>query len=191
MTLQVCCSFMACPYSNMKSLPWDSILPQLILHGLPIGCSLPSTSPEGFIPQCPPFRSCSITGPHGLHLWPKAASMGALHGLQFLQNTSTVALWPPPWLHMEICSVWCPWAVVGQPAPPGASPELHRASAVHLEHPQPSSCTDLGVCWSISLTFSPSSLPAAQYFIFSFLKSGLTECNQGHCLSFCQQQIPF
>lgn len=186
----------------------------LLLHGLPklqhdipsMGCHPSQTDPAWASHRLQPSKHCSskasyhrvhpsasapAQSPHGLWLWTRAASAGALHRLQFLQDTSTVALWAPPWLHAKICSVWCPWAVAGQPASPWASPELQRASAAHLEHLQPFSCTDLGACWSISLSFSHSSLPAAQYFIFSFLKSGLTECNQGHCLSFFQKQIPF
>ena len=45
--LHLCCSFTVtlCPCSSTVSLPWDAILPILILCGLPTGCSSSSSSP--------------------------------------------------------------------------------------------------------------------------------------------------
>ena len=55
-------------------------------------------------PSCP----TAVCSP-GLQLYLRG-SCRALHGLCLLQASSTAALWAPPWLHVEICSVWCPWA---------------------------------------------------------------------------------
>ena len=68
----------------------------------------------------------------------RGCSCRGIHGLCLLQASSTAAQWAPPWLHMEICSMWCPWAVGGQLAP------LWASSC--LEHLLPSSCTASGGC---------------------------------------------
>ena len=70
------------PSGTAPALPPQAAAPPALLCGLlPMGCS------------------SSL----GLFLW-------GLCGLQLLQASSTAALWAPPWLHVEICSLWCPWA---------------------------------------------------------------------------------
>ena len=68
----------------------------------------------------------------------QGCSCRGIRGLCLLQASSTAAQWAPPWLCMEICSVWCPWAGGGQLAP------LWASSC--LEHLLPSSCTASGGC---------------------------------------------
>jgi len=43
--------------------------------------------------------------PHRLQVWSRT-SAGAFHGLCLLQAAFTAVLWAPPWLHVEVCSVW-------------------------------------------------------------------------------------
>ena len=52
-------------------------------------------------------------------------------GFPWAVASSTAVLWAPPWLHVAICSVWCPWAAGGQPAPTCSSPELQGTSAMY------------------------------------------------------------
>lgn len=61
------------------SFPRDAVLPQLILHGLPIGCSFPSTTPLWGCPTGPTVQECTAPaqGP--------TAPSGVLRGLQLLQ----------------------------------------------------------------------------------------------------------
>lgn len=129
------------PLFHVGSLPWDAILPKLILRGLPTGSSSSRTAPTwlhttGSIPQ---GQTAPARVPHewvaaaprllllrgllsmGCSSSPGPAPAGALHGLQ-----------PPPdhihLLHVGFsmgCSVeismWDPGAAGGQPVPPGAS----------------------------------------------------------------------
>lgn len=60
---------------------------------------------------------------------------------------SGLQLWPGTRfcpLHMEMHSVWCPWATGGQPAPPKALCGLQEAAALHLEHLLSPSALTLG-----------------------------------------------
>ena len=91
--------------------------------GFPQAVALQALLQHGSVPQGPSIRRCSTQVPmdssslsppapswapvHGLQLQPRTL-VGYLHGLQLLQVSSTAAPWPPPWLHEEICSMWCP-----------------------------------------------------------------------------------
>lgn len=60
---------------------------------------------------------------------------------------------------MEICLVWCPWAIKGQPVPQLTTPfGLAQASALCLENLLPSFCTSLGVCRAVSVCIFLTSL---------------------------------
>lgn len=83
---------------------------------------------------------------------PGPAPVG-LRGLHLLQPTSTAAPQVPPWQQREICSVWCPWAAEGQPAPPWVSPGLQGAAALCPDHLLPSLGCPQGC-------FSPVSSPS-------------------------------
>ena len=113
----------------MGSLSQDAVLPKLILHRLPSGCSSNITPcygahPSGTAPAWVPMGSSFLSLPATLQLLSEPAPMWAQHGPCHLQASSTAALWAPPWLHVEICSVWCPWVAGGQPALLWASPGL-------------------------------------------------------------------
>ena len=119
----------------------------------------------------------------------RPASERACHGCSLLRP-STAASWALPWPHKEICSMWCPRAAGGQPAPLGASPGLQRASVPCLEH-LPSICTDLGV-WMASSHFSllfPSSCCLA---VLSFLKFALPKALPAPLMAqLCPEMGPF
>ena len=158
------------PLLRVRFLPWDAVLPKLILHRLPSGCSSNITPcygahPSGTAPAWVPMGSSFPSLPATLQLLSEPVPVWAQHGPCHLQASSTAALWAPPWLHVEICSVWCPWAAGGQPAPLWASPGLQGAAAVCLEHHLlPSSCADLGGCRATSV---PSLTPLSQLQLHS------------------------
>ena len=104
---------------------------------------------------------------------PGPAPVG-LRGLHLLQPTSTAAPQVPPWQQREICSVWCPWAAEGQPAPPWASPGLQGAAALCPDHLLPS-CADLGGCKAASLSCLTLLSQLLLCSSFSLLTSALTE----------------
>jgi len=69
-------------------------------------------------------------------------SLGCSSGLSFfcgvsmgcgLQASHTAVAWAPPWLHVEICSVWCLWAAGGWHAPPWDSAGLQGTVAPCME----------------------------------------------------------
>lgn len=110
------CMVTLCPYPSMVFLPWDTILHKLTPHGHPTGCSTPSTAPTWVhitwaILQVHTIPACISTD---------CSSAGAFHGLCLLWATSAATQCTPPWLHMEISSVWCRWAA----ALPWTSPGL-------------------------------------------------------------------
>lgn len=123
---------------------------------------------------------CSSIGPHRLQLQPGPCSWGSSPWA--LWATSAAALWAPPWLQMEICSVLCQWAAGGWPAPLWASPGLQGASApLHDDHLMPSFCTDLCVCsaaylYSFSL-LSPSCCCEALLFLLNLLSQRHNQCH--------------
>lgn len=90
-------------------------------------------------------------------------------GCDLLQVPSTDALLAPPWLHGEICSMWCLWAARGQPASMWVSLGLQGASAPLLEHFLPSFCANLGGCRAVSshLLIPLSHSCCAIFFAFS------------------------
>ena len=116
------------PCSSMGSLPWDAIIPALIPLGLPTGCTSPSTAPtqlcttgptlQALLPVAPnrqwlPQPSCPTAG---CSPWAAALAQGAPAGFYqvcILHASSTAALWAPPLLHREICSMQCTWAAGG------------------------------------------------------------------------------
>lgn len=110
----------------------------------PQGWHLPQSSccTAGFSPQAAaPARGCSSS--LRLLLW------GLSIGCGLLQTTSSAATRAPPWLQVEICPVWYPWAAEGQLAPPWAFPASGSffscsASALCLENLLHSLCTDPG-----------------------------------------------
>lgn len=98
----------------------------------------------------PSFRRGLL--PVGLQLRPWACVMGC----SVLQATCTTALWASPWLHIEICSMWCLGAVWEEflyLIPP------HCPSYFFLDH---------GVCRAVFLVFSQSSL-TVPFFFFNLL----------------------
>ena len=108
----------------LSSLPQHVHLPQMISCGLPTACSSPQhfsntalnhgAHPSGTAPALPPQAAAPPAppwaAPYSLQLPPGPVPAGALCGLRLLQAPSTAALWAPAWLHVEICSLWCPWA---------------------------------------------------------------------------------
>ena len=97
MTLHLRCSFMItlCPCFSVGSLPWDAVLPKLILHGLFTGRSSSRTAPIWSIPQhlsvrskllqhgSPMGGSCPLTPCSCVGSSLKAAApAGPLHGPQ-------------------------------------------------------------------------------------------------------------
>jgi len=131
------------------------------------------TPPPALLPH---QRSLSA----GCSTIPWAALTWALHRLYLLQVSSTSVPWSSPWLHLEICSMWCPWDAVGQSAPPWASHGLQGTSALHLGYLLPS-CTNLCVCRAASFTFSHFLLSIAvlqQCFSFYISKYALPEAQQ-------------
>ena len=153
----------------------DAILPELILHGPCANCGSLKTAPvwvhtTGLIL---PRQSTSEQVPMGCSSGPGPAPVG-LRGLHLLQPTSTAAPQVPPWQQREICSVWCPWAVEGQPAPLWASPGLQGAAALCPDHLLPS-CADLGGCKAASLSCLTLLSQLLLCSSFSLLTSALTE----------------
>jgi len=162
---------------GMRSLLWNIILPDLNLHGLLEGCRSSRTAlmwvhvsglhcsskgpPQAAAPPDLLFHSCCF------HQLGWACSSRSSFSCSLLGATSSAAPWAPPWLHMEICSAWCPWAAGGQPAPPWASPGLPGASALGLEHLLPSCCAHFGGCKAVSHFLPPlSQLPLCSRFPF-------------------------
>lgn len=109
-------------------------------------------------------------GGHSATADPHVASLSV--GCNLFQATSTAALHTPLWLHMEMCSVWCPWAAAGQPAPSWGSPGLQRTFALCLELLQPSFCIELDTWKSLLSSFS-------QLFLHSNF-SLLSICSKRH-----------
>lgn len=77
----------------------------------------------------PPGLFLPAALPHGLQLWVGPAPVGPCEPY-LLQSTSTVVPWAPMWLHVEICSTWCPWAAGAEPAPSQAFPMLQGTSVL-------------------------------------------------------------
>lgn len=102
----LCCSFLLlvlCSCSRMGSLSQDAVLPKLILHRLPSGCSSNITPcygahPSGTAPAWVPMGSSFLSLPATLQLLSEPAPMWAQHGPCHLQASSTAALWAPPWM---------------------------------------------------------------------------------------------
>ena len=65
-----------------------------VTQGPPWTAALPA-----LLPHCGPSPWAAALA-QALLLW------GLSHGCSRLQATSTAAPWAPPWLHMEICSMW-------------------------------------------------------------------------------------
>lgn len=117
-----------------------------------------------FVSAAPSWSLClcpTAGPPHRQQLWPGGCSCESTHGLRLLQAPSFATLQSPPWLHEEICSVWCPWATGAQSAPLWASPGLHGAAAQCLEHLLPS-LVPAGLLLSVS--YSPLPAAVAQFF---------------------------
>lgn len=165
-----------CPCSRWV----PAILPDLIPHGLPTGCSTPSTTstllrtvpfghcitrvptgagPPTLPPHCGPLPTGCSSGP--------GRSCGGTHGLCLLQASSTAAPPAPPWLHGQMCSARCPRAAGGRPAPPWTSSGLQKAAAVCLELFLSSICADLGACRAVLSHLSPLSPSLLMHSSFS------------------------
>lgn len=125
------------------------------------------------------FNTASYYTAHPLgatpHRSPQVATLAwgcsfrSIHGICLLRASSTAALWAPPWLHEEICSKWCPWAVGARSIPPWASPWLQgNFSSLLAQTPPPSSLTFLSTELFLN-TFSHSPFPSAvsQFFTLS------------------------
>lgn len=137
-------SLFYCP--DVGFLPQDAVLPELILCGLPTGSSSPSTTPtwlritmpilQALLHMAPP--ALLRDAPHRLQLRPGAATVGVSTGCG-LQVSSTAAPQAPPWLHVDVCSVGCPWAA-------GISLLLHGSFL---------GCKDLLLCAGVPPAFLP------------------------------------
>lgn len=120
---------------------------------------------------------------HRLQLWPGACSYRASSpwAVTSFLSTSTVALWAPPQLHMEICSLWQLTGCFTIALPQlyhGHLLGCRKTTAQCLDHLLPSFCSDLDTCGVASLKFSLCSLPAVflQHFSF-FLKSAFPKAH--------------
>lgn len=95
--------------------------------------------PSGTAPHGSPSPSAPLRdAPHRLQLRPGAATVGVSMGCG-LQVSSTAAPQAPPWLHVDICSVGCPWAA-------GISLLLHGSFL---------GCKDLLLCAGVPPAFLP------------------------------------
>lgn len=142
------------PYTNMGSFPQDAVLPQLILHGLPAGCSSSRTAPTSLCTMEPIFQEL-------LHMYPhRFPAILPQCGLLSMGCSSCLGLLPQVLYMGSIffgahlllsCSLLhgCTWR-----------------SALYLEHLLPSSFTDIDVCRTVSLHFL---LPALVQHVLLFL----------------------
>lgn len=80
--------------SSVVCISLDAILPKQILHGLPIGCSLPSITPTQAHTMWPIFWELLQTGPHRWQLQPGDAPSGVSMGFDSFR--------PHPTLHYEL-----------------------------------------------------------------------------------------
>ena len=172
--------------------PWAAALQALLQHGsVPQGPSFRNLSSRDSHKWQLPQPSCPSAGSSPwLQFQDGAAPEGALHALQSPSASSTAALWAPPWLHVEIYSMWCPQSAGIQPASPLASTGPQGTSALNMEHLLPSSCTLLPAGLLLSY-FSLLSSSCCCEAVFSFLKSPLPEHAQHHSwLSSAQCCVP-
>lgn len=161
----ICYSFIVtlCSWSILESQPQDAFLPELILHGLPIGCSSPSTAPICICDTGPIFHLQIV---HRMQFSQAFCSMGCNSSpgsdpLESLWAMASFRSHPSSTLCSSMVRTWrsalpyAPWAVVGQSALPWDSMGC-RGLLLHARSPSCPPSTLIFMFLSHFSFFSPS-----------------------------------